>query len=856
MVKPLPQFKEQVEIQPRALPDRQAAITSLGDRLTQFSTGIAKIAKAKSKENLEAEKDAAQIQVRDGISRIRENVLDPSRFSNQATESYDAQVSGLMKGVLNNSNPQIKAFISNFGSNYADKNRNVVLDRVEKLKKNQLVGGLQEYNKKTTDDAINAKLSDQVIPDPADKTKFVSTGDLLMSRVNQANDGFMNRGLITPKEAFTYKQAAQESYATASYLDQIRKVIANRKQDPNKWIESLGKNKSVDPATKTKIHAQALGMMNQIQQSQTTNTNIIKQQGDETLRQVSTGALNINDPHVSNVRLRMGAVGGEDQQNFEHRLTAASVFSVTKQSMKFVPFMQSKEMLKKLEPAPDDPGFKFKNKISSALESQVDTFQKEFKTDPFAYVSDNPDVTHAFEARMTAANDGVTKIQPAQLQTINPLAVALDKERMMGANDQQLRVMKNDTAATIVSSLDAQPDAKSKVQFLNDVYDSYGQYKTIAGRDLKRAGAPQNILDLANLDKIPEAKALLPGIIESLDQKQVIQDRLKTNYTTSEQYPAFQKAASTSKELATLFDTLPDTNTSEQQKSDMVNLVATAAAGDFLRGNTTTVSAAVKKMANAIYQSPYSAILGEARIPINVSPTNAKDAMFAKEKDLSNVPFLGLQRPPEPDETRIMRILKNNSDKNFVQRILKPKGKPILDLGGNNFATHKMSWATVDGKAIVYPNVIQDKKTGKLKELSTKDALNHAIKTKQFITAKNNNEAEWFSSNYKKVWNIDGKNISLKKGIPVGLTEGEKLQQDQDSIQAGHWRTMGDDSGLYWVDAQGFTPMYIKAGTKTRYEIHWKDLQDKTSELHGLMAKHNRQRERKRVGLFDLGLNR
>jgi len=181
-----------------------------------------------------------------------------------------------------------------------------------------------------------------------------------------------------------------------------------------------------------------------------------------------------------------------------------------------------------------------------------------------------------------------------------------------------------------------------------------------------------------------------------------------------------------------------------------------------------------------------------------------------------------------------------------VQRILKPEGKPTLDLGGGNFATHKMSWATADGTTIVFPNVIQDPKTGKLKELSPKDAVAHAVKTKQFITAKNNDEAEWFSSNYKKVWNIDGKNITLKKGIPSGLTGGEQLAEDMDSIQAGHWRTIGDDSGAYWVDAHGFTPQYIKAGTKTRYEIKWKDLQDPTSELNGLIAKH----KRKRVGLF------
>jgi hypothetical protein len=845
MVKDLPQFTEQVEVQPRALPDRQAALSSLGDRLTQFGAGIAKVAAAKSKGNLEAEKDAAQIQVRDGIARIREGVLDPARFSNQATESYDAQVRGLMKGVLSNSDPKIQPFIANFGSNYGDKNRNVVVDRVEKLKRNQRVGGLQEYNKKTTDDAINAKLSDQVIPDPEDKTKSVSTGDFLMSRVHQANNNAMNHGLITPKEAFTYKQAADESYADASYLHHFRKVLADRNKNPNKWIESLGKNKSVDPAMKHKVQAQALGMMNQAKQSVDTSTNLIKQQGEDTIRQVSNGTLDINSPHVSNVKLRMGAVGGEDQQNFEHRLTAASVFSVTKQSMKFIPFMQSKAILKQLAPAADDPGFKYKNKINSALESQIDTFQAAFKKDRFAYVSDNPDVTHAFEARMTAANDGVTKIQPAQLQTINPLAVALDKERMMGANEQQLSVMRNDTAADIVAHIEAQPDPAQQLQLVNDVYDSYGQYSTIAARDLKRAGMPENIMALAGLQNIPKSKPFIQGMLLSFQQSAEIQKRLKEGGKTGEQFSNFQSNAT--QDLQTLFNTYGNTPDTEDFKSSMNNAVATAAAGYFLQHNgTINASKCSTRIADAMFNNRYSGYLKEVRVPANVPLSNAKDALFAKEKDLPNVPFLGLDRPAETDETKIMRILQNNSGKNFVQRILKPEGKPTLDLPGGQFATHKMSWSTVDGKPIVYPKVIQDAKTGKLKELSAKDAVDHAIKTKQFITAKNNDEAEWFSSNYKKVWNIDGKNITLKKGISVGLTPGEKLQEDQDAIQAGHWRSIGDDSGAYWVDAHGFTPMFVKAGTPTRYEVHWKDLQDKTSELHGLMAKH----PRKRLGLF------
>lgn len=135
---------------------------------------------------------------------------------------------------------------------------------------------------------------------------------------------------------------------------------------------------------------------------------------------------------------------------------------------------------------------------------------------------------------------------------------------------------------------------------------------------------------------------------------------------------------------------------------------------------------------------------------------------------------------PQDDQSRIMGILNQNSDKNFVQRILKPEGKPTLDLGKGNFATHKMAWSTVDGKPIVYPTVVQDKNTGKLKELSSKDAVQHALKNNEFIPMKDGKDAEWFSSNYKKVWSIDGKNITMKQGA----TTPEQTISDPDLAAA------------------------------------------------------------------------
>lgn len=728
MVKELPQFEQQVAIQPRVMPV-EASSGRLASSLANFAFDVGQkikqVGKERQKEELQADQAAAQIQIRDGITHIREKVLDPASFSDTATENYDAQVAGLAKGVLNSVDPKIKPAIANFISYYGDRNRDVVVSHTQALKKNQLVGHLQEYNTKITDDAVNAKVSGEEIPDPEDKTKSISKGDFLISQVNQINDDAMHRGLITPKEAFVYKEAAHRSYAEASYVSQYQQAL-KQGHDPNKWLDSFNKNKDVDPAIKQKVQFQAAGTVNNIQQSAQTSQNLIKQQAEDTIQQVGNGTLDINSPHVSNVRLRTGALPEEDQQGIEHRLNAASVLSVAKKEMKFVPFDQRTSILKRLEPDPGDPDFKTKNKIHIAFVNESKAQQKAFKENPFGYVSDNPDVIRAFEARNVAANDGPTKIQPAKLQSIDPLAVALDKEKMMGANNKQLSVMDKNTASNIVASIDRLPDAKAKVKMLNDVFDIYRKYKTIAGNDLQKAGIPQNILYLANLDKIPEGKAILPIAFQSLDQQNEIKDRLQS--LKGSKFSDFQNSAAVSHELNTLFNTIPNTSTSETQKNSMTNLVALVASGDFLAGNSPNMDKAVQKAANAIFQSRYSAILKEVRVPKKVAPENAKDALYAVEKEIPNMNFLPLSREPSG----------------------------------------------------------------------------------------------------------------------VKLTKGEQMEEDMDSIEAGHWRTIWDDSGAYWVDSQGFEVKVLEKGEAHRLEIHWDDLKDSTSELHTLMAKH----KRKRVGLF------
>lgn len=102
------------------------------------------------------------------------------------------------------------------------------------------------------------------------------------------------------------------------------------------------------------------------------------------------------------------------------------------------------------------------------------------------------------------------------------------------------------------------------------------------------------------------------------------------------------------------------------------------------------------------------------------------------------------------DEGRALSFLNQNADKNFVQRILKPSQFPKIDLGGGQFATHKMAWGEADGKFLVFPTIIHDGK--KLIELPPDQAWQHALKTGEFIEMPDAPSADWFSQNYKSGW--------------------------------------------------------------------------------------------------------
>lgn len=99
----------------------------------------------------------------------------------------------------------------------------------------------------------------------------------------------------------------------------------------------------------------------------------------------------------------------------------------------------------------------------------------------------------------------------------------------------------------------------------------------------------------------------------------------------------------------------------------------------------------------------------------------------------------------------LLNELEQHKDLNFVQRILRPEDFSALQTETGEFATHMMETAEVMGKFIAYPRVIFDENSKALRDIGDQ-AIEHALKTGEFIEFQSSEAASRFAQNYKTVW--------------------------------------------------------------------------------------------------------
>ena len=125
----------------------------------------------------------------------------------------------------------------------------------------------------------------------------------------------------------------------------------------------------------------------------------------------------------------------------------------------------------------------------------------------------------------------------------------------------------------------------------------------------------------------------------------------------------------------------------------------------------------------------------------------------------------------------------NKQNPNFIQRLHK-KELDVIKLDDGSVGSHLLSYTTIDdGRQLVYPKIQEI--NGELKLFDNdKDAIESAIKNKDYIILNNKEEAELFTKNYKTKYPIFN-TLSYKNGgnlIPSGALHARLHHMDIDGI--------------------------------------------------------------------------
>jgi len=120
----------------------------------------------------------------------------------------------------------------------------------------------------------------------------------------------------------------------------------------------------------------------------------------------------------------------------------------------------------------------------------------------------------------------------------------------------------------------------------------------------------------------------------------------------------------------------------------------------------------------------------------------------ATQKELEKNIGAEFEKPIEILEAESNILTAKNKDLNFVKRATEPDKYPSLQTEDGKEKTHKLEWGDDGvGNYYVYPTIIQDKKTGELKELNSKDAFNYAMESGEYIKTDSPQTAEYYKNN-------------------------------------------------------------------------------------------------------------
>lgn len=171
-----------------------------------------------------------------------------------------------------------------------------------------------------------------------------------------------------------------------------------------------------------------------------------------------------------------------------------------------------------------------------------------------------------------------------------------------------------------------------------------------------------------------------------------------------------------------------------------------------------------------------------------VSYVDAIDGIWPREKyGLWGEKIEEKQDGGEIDKDKLITLIKS-SDANFARRLRDEKRKTIPDWEvDGNVATHKLGYAGVDGRYVIYPSVREI--DGELYDFTDPknnrgewDALESAIADGDTIMVDSEREAEWLTGNYKNYFKSFDE---YAEGGPVEDIARKMYRSDLDRVISG-----------------------------------------------------------------------
>jgi len=131
-------------------------------------------------------------------------------------------------------------------------------------------------------------------------------------------------------------------------------------------------------------------------------------------------------------------------------------------------------------------------------------------------------------------------------------------------------------------------------------------------------------------------------------------------------------------------------------------------------------------------------------------------------------------------QERSKQLTEKNKNIDWVERAINPsKYKDIaIKNEDGTLSTHKLEWGEVDDGYAIYPTIIM--KDGKLTEVSSEEAFEHAKSTKSLIKVKDKNLAKYYSENGLIDHTLSPQEQFYKENFPEGIVPKEEPKQTFD----------------------------------------------------------------------------